>query len=62
MGKVIGYIADEAFRTKAWLSMRNSKESYKLFSKSSDEQELQVADLDLRVYNHWMSKYLGVAA
>lgn len=57
-GKVIGLNLSNEDRTEAWQSMIETKISHRMFSNSKDPEEMAIANLDMKVYNHFMNKYL----
>lgn len=56
---VIGMKGTPTQRYNSWLSMIESKKAYKVFSKSPVEDEQSIAEVDKRVYNYHLEKYVA---
>jgi len=57
-GILIGYHGTPAERRALWLSMLMTKESHKLFKRSSIPEEKEIGEMDGRIFNNYLSKYI----
>lgn len=48
-------------RKKTWLNLIESKKSYDTFSECTSEHELNIASMDKKLYNYYLTDYAKVA-
>ena len=61
MSKVIGYHLPEKVRKKIWVNLIESKRSFNLFSKGPSQHALNIAKIDKKIYDYFLSDYAKVA-